>query len=110
MPGIEVSLDGQIEALRRVCAPFRQEYVGYARYKTAVAQQFGPGFGYIEAQLLHAVVRSYRPRRIVEVGSGVSTCCALAAVEMNARDDGRQAHVTAIEPHPSAALRSLAVS
>jgi hypothetical protein len=69
--------------------------------------KFGPGYGPVEAQVLHAVVRHFRPRRIIEVGSGVSTACLRAAAGLNARDAGSRARITCIEPYPSDALKAL---
>jgi hypothetical protein len=61
----------------------------------------------VEAQALHAVVRHFEPRRIIEVGSGVSTACLRAAARLNAGDAGSAARITCIEPHPSDALKAL---
>jgi predicted O-methyltransferase YrrM len=64
------------------------------------ASDFGPGFGYIEAQCLHGVLRFLKPRRLIEVGSGISTSCAMRAIGLNA-EQGSNAKITCIEPHPS---------
>jgi len=75
--------------------------------KEGVAKGFGPGFGYVEAQCLHGVLRWLKPKRIVEVGSGVSTHCAVRATALNSAE-GRGAEITCIEPYPSAYLRGSA--
>ena len=72
-------------------------------YLAGVGGSWGPGYGYIEAQALHAVVRHLKPGRIVEVGSGVSTYCMLRAREHN-RLEGADSAITCIEPHPSVRL------
>ena len=74
MSGVHIDLDEQIDNLRRVCAPFQQEFRGNPHYKHAVNQPFPSGrsrfFGYIEAQVLHAVRLMHGardlPRRLVE--------------------------------------------
>jgi len=98
--GVTSDLDGQAARLREVCAPFELEYRGNRFYRDAVARGSGPGFGYVEAQALHAVVRHFKPRRLVEVGSGISTRCSLAAAAMNERDGAPRCEITCIEPHP----------
>jgi predicted O-methyltransferase YrrM len=108
LPGIEVDLDAQLDHLTRVCLPFRDEYKDNRHYHTGVQEHYGPGFGYVEAQLLYAVVRYYQPPRIVEVGSGVSTYCCQQAVKTSRTADGRVSDITCIEPHPSAPLRAAA--
>ena len=107
MPGIEWNPDHQLEAMREICLRFQPEYRDNRVFAEAVSQHFGPGYGPIEAQALHAVVRHLQPARIIEVGSGVSTACMLAAARMNEERGGRRAAVTCVEPYPSARLREL---
>lgn len=104
MTGIDVDLRRQAALLREMVAPFLAEYAGNDAMRHATALGFGPGFGFIEAQCLHGVLRALKPRRIVEVGSGISTYCAVKATELNAAE-GRPAEITCVEPHPSAYLR-----
>ena len=106
LPGIEVNLDTQVDALRRICAPYSGEYVGNEVYNEGVRNLYGPGYGFIEAQALHAVIRFYKPRRIVEVGGGVSTYCMLAALERNRVETGRVSRLVCIESHPSKKLKA----
>ncbi len=108
LPGLDVDLDQQLEALRAVCLPFQDEYAGNAAYREGVAQSYGPGYGYIEAQALHGVIRHYKPRRIVEVGSGVSTHCMLAAMNLNRSEGTDSGSMTCVEPYPSARLKQTA--
>ena len=86
LPGLNIDLDRQLSTLRNVCLPFRDEYAGNTAYKEAVAESYGPGYGYVEAQALHAVIRHYEPTRIIEVGSGVSTHCMQRALELNPKN------------------------
>ena len=97
-------LDDQVAWLRDRCRPFVAEVAGFATHRAAVDSQAGPGFGPVESQILHCVIRSTQPARIIEVGSGVSSLVALHAAGLN-RGEGRPARVTCIEPHPSSVLR-----
>lgn len=106
LTGVEWDLDAQLEWLREHCSKFEHEVRGLATYNEATRRNAGPGFGPIESQVLHCVLRSVRPRRYIEVGSGVSTVCALAALESN-KDAGASCSVTCFEPHPSRALAGL---
>lgn len=100
MRGIHVDLDAQARVLADLVKPFAAEYRGNYAYKSAVAGAFGPGFGYIEAQALHGFIRATKPRRIIEIGSGVSTYCMVEAVRRNAAE-GHPATITCVEPYPS---------
>ncbi len=97
--GVDIDLDGQVQRLRDVCLPFQSEYRGNSVYEEACAKDCGPGFGPIEAQALHSVVRYFKPRNIVEVGCGVSTFCILHAASLN-KSDGAASKLTCIEPYP----------
>ena len=107
LPGISVDLDEQVNNLRTICLPYQKEYAGSPDYQKGVAEYFGPGYGPIEAQALHAVVRHYQPKRIIEVGSGVSTYCMLTAQKMNLEETGQSCSITCIEPYPYDRLRKL---
>ncbi|MCF2529264.1 class I SAM-dependent methyltransferase [Yinghuangia soli] len=101
LPGIDVDLDAQATWLRDTCTPFAAEYEGGRAYQEAA--HLGPGYGFVEAQALHGILRALRPRRYLEVGSGVSTRLALAALDRNAAD-GHPGAVTCVEPYPHAWL------
>jgi len=58
LPGISIDVDEQVESLTAVCLPYKAEYLSNAIFKEAVSR-LGSGYGYIEAQVLHAVIRSY---------------------------------------------------
>ena len=62
-------------------------------------------FPRLDAAAAYAMVRSLRPRRIVEVGSGHSTRFLARAV----RDGGLDTKITAIDPRPRAHIRGLNV-
>jgi predicted O-methyltransferase YrrM len=57
-------------------------------------------FPRLDAAVAYAIVRSWRPRRIVEVGSGHSTRFLARAV----RDGGLATRLVAIDPNPRATL------
>jgi predicted O-methyltransferase YrrM len=90
-------------------APFKSEYVHNQAYLEATKQLAGPGYGPIEAQVLHGFVRKTRPKRIIEIGSGVSTMCLLKAIADNTNDNGATSELICIEPNPSAAVKAAPV-
>nr|MCU0388523.1 class I SAM-dependent methyltransferase [Chitinophagaceae bacterium] len=107
LPGVSVNLDEQASYMQSICMPYQKEFQGNKFYKEAVSNHFGPGYGYIEAQALHSFIRYFKPSKIVEVGSGVSTFCMLKAAEMNAVETGQMAKIVSIEPYPSESLKAL---
>jgi hypothetical protein len=111
MSGVDIDLDEQIDNLRRVCVPFQQEFRGNPYYRHAVNQPFRSGrsrfFGYIEAQVLHAVIRHYKPARLIEIGGGVPSYCTSQAISMNRRDTRLNGHISCIEPDPVDMIKDL---
>ena len=54
----------------------------------------------VDAHVLHGLVRSCRPKHIIEIGSGASTRFIEAALRLNQRD-GAVGRCTSIDPYPS---------
>lgn len=98
-------LNDQLQWLADTCGPYRSEVAGFGPMLAAVAEMAGPGYGPVESQVLHCFIRKWRPARIIEVGSGVSTMCALHAARINATESGVATRQICIEPNPSPALR-----
>lgn len=55
-----------------------------------------------DGAVLHAMIRRYRPRRIIEVGSGWSSACTLDTVDGYL---GGRCELTFIDPYPALLLR-----
>jgi hypothetical protein len=88
MAGIEIDLDAQVADLRAVCTPFAPEFSGNPHYRHAINQPFPSGrsrfFGYIEAQVLHAVMT--RRTRTSAIGLGLDVVQFAGLYQR--RDDG----------------------
>jgi len=56
-----------------------------------------PAFAHADGSVLHAMLRCFRPRRLVEAGSGYSSACAMDTIDRFL--DG-EVQVTFIEPYP----------
>jgi len=62
------------------------------------------GYGRVEADVLHGVIRAEKPQRIVQIGSGVSTAIILDA----AAHADYEPYLLAIDPFPTEYLREAA--
>ena len=101
MTGIAgTDIAGQVAFMRSCCPGFPELATGSV-YEQAIARNGEAGYGPIEARFLYAFIRSKRPRRIVQIGCGVSTAIILHA----ARDAGYTPELTCIEPYPTGLLR-----
>lgn len=105
--GIEWDVDAQMKWLREACEPYYAEVAGLSVYRDIIESRFGPGYGPIESQVLHCVVRKHAPKRIVEIGSGASTACMVHAIERNVADGRNDTEITCVEPYPRDAFRRM---
>jgi predicted O-methyltransferase YrrM len=62
-------------------------------------------FGSVDAEVLYALIRKYRPARVFEIGSGYSTLVAARACRANEAETGVAAELVAHEPYPPERLR-----
>ncbi len=107
LPGIDLDLDAELAWVRATVGG-RDDGLTLAEYDAMSGE--GLGFGPIEAQLLHAAVRTYAPARVVEVGGGVSTAVVVDAVRRNVAAGGAGTAITTVEPYPSDGTRRLAAA
>jgi hypothetical protein len=106
MVGIDMALGVQLDTLQEL-KRFSNEYESLLDSASDAKQMFGEGFGEIEAQVLYALVRSKKPKTIIEVGSGASTVVSTLALKKNASENGGVSRVRCIEPYPFPELRVL---
>jgi predicted O-methyltransferase YrrM len=66
-------------------------------------------FGPLDALVLHGMIRRHRPRRILEVGCGMSTLVALRAAALNTAEGSDACVHTCIEPYENPWLAELPV-
>jgi predicted O-methyltransferase YrrM len=63
-----------------------------------------PAFSYGDGSILYAMLRTYRPRHLIEVGSGYSSACLVDTVEHFL---GGDVEITFIDPYPELLLQLL---
>jgi predicted O-methyltransferase YrrM len=100
MSGVHWDLDEQLSWLQDTCAEHLNEVAGLEAYRKLLHLGLGYGYGPIESQVLHCFIRRRAPRRIIEVGSGVSTACMLDAVRRNEAEGRPATEILCIEPFP----------
>jgi len=92
MSGIQMREDRQVDFLRSASHWFAE----YARNVHVRAnRQFGP----VDSELLYMMIRSGKPRQVMEYGAGYSTLVAAAACEANRRD-GAETRLISHDPYP----------
>jgi hypothetical protein len=99
--GIELREAEQM-ALLDTFADFYATQPFYAQKTEGLRYWFeNPAYSYSDAIMLHCMIRHLRPRRIIEIGSGHSSCVTL---DTNERFFGDSIATTFIEPYPELLL------
>lgn len=102
LPGLDFRGAEQLELLAELGRKFGGE-CDWPHDPTDDPQVFftnNSGFSYCCAASTHSVIRRFRPRRFVEIGSGMSTRVIAEALRLN-RASGHASHYTIIDPFPS---------
>jgi predicted O-methyltransferase YrrM len=97
LPGVDLDEPGQLRLLEE----FRRYYqdLPFRAQKTPGLRYFfeNPAYSYSDGIFLHCMIRHLRPRKIIEVGSGYSSCMML---DTNEVFFGNAISMTFIEPFP----------
>ena len=108
MPGIDMRPEGQLAFLRDVLSKYQAEYALFPLEKPEGGPAYylkNRAYGFTSAATLHSIVREYKPKRIIEIGSGFSTLVSAQAAVMNGKD-GSPTELIAVEPYPNENLRN----
>jgi hypothetical protein len=98
MPGIDMNVEAQ-RALLRQLAPYTAD-IAYPVEPTldpSVYHYNNDQFPCLDAEFLYAALCHFKPKRMIEVGSGFSS---LITADVNRRILGNQLEFTCIEPYP----------
>jgi methyltransferase family protein len=109
LSGIKFNDDRMIELLTRFVSCYRSEYQFLPANKTDIPYQYylnNGAFVSVDGEILYCIIREFKPRRLIEIGSGNTTYLSAQAIRANRGDDSSyQCHLTAIEPYPNAILK-----
>jgi predicted O-methyltransferase YrrM len=106
MAGVSFDVDLYKSRLSTLLHKYADELRALPSYEEIKALGFGPGYTELDALLLYMMIRETKPRRYLEVGSGVSTYyCSLAAAQNS--KEGHPLAMQCIEPFPFEELKSI---
>lgn len=101
LPGIDMKECEQLALLEQL-ATFYQEHPFLDNKQTGLRYFFdNPAFAYADGLVLYSMIRLMRPRRIIEVGSGYSSCVTL---DTNEWFFDYKIDCTFMEPYPDLLL------
>ena len=103
LAGVRYDLDSMKERLARLTESYGGEFKGLPPYAENKSKGYGPGYTAVDARLLYYMMRELKPRRYIEVGSGLSTYYTSLAAKRNG-EEGSPVRITCVEPFPYEAL------
>jgi hypothetical protein len=95
--GIDLNESGQLALFQELIRYYREQPFGERRQEGLRYFLDNPAFGYCDAIIYYCLLRHLRPRRVIEVGSGYSSCVLL---DTNERYFENRVSCTFIEPYP----------
>lgn len=108
LPGIDLNIEHQLELLSAF--HYNDEIVGFPLQKQKEGEFYFDNQWYStgDAEFLYNIIRHYKPARIIEIGSGLSTLMAIEAVRKNNSDDPKYScsHIC-VEPYECKWLEKL---
>lgn len=111
LPGIDFNVKEQLELLKKFT--FGDELLAIPKEKKSDTEFYynNASFSTGDAEYLYNMIRYFKPRNIIEIGSGASTLMARNAIAQNKKDDaGYSCKHTCIEPYEQPWLEQLEVT
>jgi hypothetical protein len=112
LPGLDMNEAGQLALLEKfVYADELRNFPAHRPANSPLAFYYeNPAFTYGDAEYLYSIIRSLKPAKIIEVGSGYSTLMAIEATKANRQENsGYQCKHVCIEPYEMPWLESSGV-
>ncbi|MDQ1251991.1 MAG: hypothetical protein QG646_1106, partial [Euryarchaeota archaeon] len=106
--GININEQAQIKLLTDFSTKFKHEYDNLPKERTKVPHQYyinNDFFFNVDAEILYSMIRQFKPKRLIEIGSGNSTLLSAQAIQKNKEENPNYScELTAIEPYPNPIL------
>jgi hypothetical protein len=103
MQGVDMNVEYQLHLLTKAFPQFSHEYNSFPFEKPKEDHLFyfnNDLFSGTDALVLYCMVRHFKPKRLFEIGSGISTTISAQAALLNGNTE-----VVALEPYPNPVLR-----
>jgi len=107
--GIDMQELDLINRLSMFASKYKSEYDSFPKKQTPIPHQFyvnNGRFESVDCEILYCMIRYFRPKTIIEIGSGNSTYLSAQALLKNEEEFGIDANLIAIEPYPSDILKN----
>jgi hypothetical protein len=106
--GFDLDSEGQNVFLDSVCSLYKNEFDDFGLNESGPDCRYfvrNGVFGGMDGYVLYSMIRHFKPRRIIEIGSGWSTLLSAYALERNREEFSISSKLVAIEPYPTPLLK-----
>ena len=107
--GLDMKPERQLQLLDTFISMYKAHYDAFPASQSDVPHEFfldNGTFGSVDAEIAYCVVRHFKPRRIIEIGSGASTRLLAQGVVENQRESAAHAcRLVSIDPYPGETVR-----
>jgi len=102
MIGLSSDLENQLQFINQLISNVKTEIQETNVHEIACIENKSKGFGgRIDADVLYAFIRNIKPKKIIQLGCGVSTAICINA----AKREGYQPEIMCVEPYPNEFLK-----
>ncbi len=108
--GVELNDEAQVRLLKELCSKYYEEYKLLPLEFTGDPTDYylsNGSFGFVSGQMHYCLIRHFKPKNVIEVGSGASTLLTLKAIRRNDSEAVSVTRFTAVEPYPEKYLNRL---
>ena len=110
LAGLDIQAQNCLELLNTFQLEFNKEYDVFPYDKSDIPYEYyfnNNDFRSVDGEILYCMIRYFKPRKIIEVGSGYSTYLSAKAILRNKElDNNYDAELIAIEPYPNEVLEN----
>lgn len=107
--GIDINEQQQLHFLSQFSEQFKEEYQNLPKDKPSISYQYYVNNGVFESvdgEILYCMIRYFKPKKIIEIGSGYSTYLSAQTILKNKQETGNECDLIAIEPYPNNTLKA----
>jgi hypothetical protein len=108
LAGIDFNPEGQVACLTEIGQHFGRE-CDWPLTSTGDPARFHTEngcFSYGCAASTHGILRKFKPRRVIEIGSGNSSLVIAAALGINSRETGKTTEYAIVDPYPRSVIEN----
>lgn len=108
MVGVNLNEEFQLNLLSQFTSRFKKEYEYFPLNKTVIPYHYYVNnnfFFAVDGEILYSMIRHFKPKKIIEIGSGFSTYLSAQAVMKN-ENEGHNCELISIEPYPNDTLKA----